>query len=276
MTKIIEDLFGIKDQVAVVTGGSGVLGRIMALGLAQAGARVAIIGRRAEACNAVAKEIQEIGGTAIGVPADVTDRGILENAAVRINAELGPVDILVNGAGGNQPEATAGPELPWYAIGDAAIDIGLRSNFISALYSCQVFGRDMVKHEQGSIINISSMSALRTLSRVMVYSAAKAALTNFTQWLAMTIAQESSPNIRVNAIAPGFFVTEQNRHMLTDPETGEWKARGAKVIEHTPMGRIGVPEDLVGTLLWLASPASKFVTGIVVPVDGGFATYSGV
>lgn len=270
------DQFSLADRVAVVTGGSGVLGRVMAQGLASVGARVAIIGRRLEPCEIVADEIRAQGGQALAVAADVLDRDALTNAAQQIFAALGSVDILVNGAGGNQPKATATPDLPWFDLDRDAVDAVWQGNFMSALACCQVFGHAMAERGEGTIINVASMSAIRPLSRVGVYGAAKAALVNFTQWLAVTIARETSPHIRVNALAPGFFLTEQNRYLLTEPQTGGWTPRGESIIAHTPMARMGVPEDLVGTLLWLASPASQFVTGVVVPVDGGFAVNSGV
>jgi NAD(P)-dependent dehydrogenase (short-subunit alcohol dehydrogenase family) len=276
MTKMIEDLFGLQNQVAAITGGSGVLGSAMAKGLAQAGARVAILDIRAEACEQLAAEIRAEGGAAIGVVADLLNKEDINAAADRITAELGPVSILVNAVGGNRPSATTSAEHPWYAIEDSAIDSVFRLNFTGVLFGSQVFGRVMAERKEGCIINIASMNALRPLTHIPVYSAAKAAVANFTQWLAVEVARESSPNIRVNAIAPGFFLTEQNRFLLTDPQTGGWTARGKTILEHTPMGRMGVPDDLVGTLLWLASPAAKFVTGIVVPVDGGFSAYSGV
>lgn len=273
---ILAEQFGLTGRVAVVTGGSGILGRAIALGLAKAGARVAIIGRRIEACSAVADEIHAAGGIAIGIAADVLDRTAVEDASARIVTELGNIDILINGAGGNQPGATTNADLPWHAITDTAVDAVWHGNFLGAFHCSQIFGREMAKRGEGSIINISSMGAIRPLTHVAIYSAAKAALTNFTQWLAVTVAQEGCPGIRVNAIAPGFFLTEQNRYLLTDPATGAWTARGATILAHTPMGRMGTPDDLVGTVLWLASSGSRFVTGIVVPVDGGFSSFSGV
>lgn len=268
--------FSLAGQTAVITGGSGVLGRTLALGLADAGARVVIIGRRLAASEEVAAAIRAAGGIALAVAADVLDPATLRIAEVAITASLGPVDILVNGAGGNQPEATATPEMPWYTLAPEAIEAVWRVNFTGAVHCAQIFGRGMVERGQGCIINIASLSALRPLTRVGMYGAAKAALVNFTQWLAVTVARESSPLIRVNALAPGFFLTEQNRYLLTDRATGQWTERGAAIVAHTPQGRLGEPDDLVGALVWLASPAARFVTGIVVPVDGGFAAFSGV
>jgi len=266
----------LRDKVALVTGGSGVLGRVLAGGLAAAGARVAIMGRRDEACQEVAATIRADGGEAIGVAADVLDREMLEKAREVITATYGPLDILVNGAGGNQPVATTGPNRPFFDLDLAGIQQVFDANITGTILCSQVFGRDMAERKRGTIINIASMAGIRPLTQIVAYSAAKAALANFTQWLAVHMAQQYSPAIRVNAIAPGFFLTEQNRFLLTDAQTGAWTARGEAIIAHTPMGRFGDPADLVGTLIWLAGPAAEFVTGIVVPVDGGFAAFGGV
>lgn len=268
--------FDLHGRTILITGGSGVLGSVMANGLAQAGARVAVLGRREEPVRAVAATIRAAGGEAIGVAADVLDRTALERANETITATLGSVDILINGAGGNQPQATTGPDRPFFDLEIAAIRQVFDANVTGAIVCSQVFGRVMAERRQGCIINVASMAALRPLTRVVTYSTAKAALTNFTQWLAVHMAQEYSPTIRVNAIAPGFFLTEQNRYLLMDSQSGAWTARGSTIVKHTPMGRLGEPEDLIGTLIWLASPASAFVTGTVIPVDGGFASFSGV
>jgi NAD(P)-dependent dehydrogenase (short-subunit alcohol dehydrogenase family) len=269
-------LFSVAGQTALLTGGSGTLGSALAEGLARAGAHVAILGRRVEACERVAERIRADGGRAIGIAGDVLERTSLERAAAEAQAALGPIDILVNAAGGNHPEATTSAERLFFDLRGEHVDAVLGSNFLGVFQSCQVFARDMVERKRGCIVNIASMSALRPLTRVPAYSAAKAAVVNFTQWLAVHLAQEYDPHIRVNAIAPGFFLTEQNRYLLTDAQTGAWTPRGEAIVAHTPMGRLGAPDDLVGTLLWLASPASAFVTGVVVPIDGGFAAYSGV
>lgn len=271
----INELFDLHGRTVLITGGSGVLGRVMASGLAQAGARVAVLGRREEPANAVAATIQAAGGEALGVAANVLDRTSLERANETITATLGPVDILINGAGGNQPQATIGPERTFFSLELEAIRHVFDTNVTGAIVCSQVFGRVMAERRQGCIINIASMAGLRPLTRVVIYSAAKAALINFTQWLAIHMAQEYSPNIRVNAIAPGFFLTEQNRYLMLDTK-GQLTTRGQAIVSHTPTGRLGEPTDLLGTLLWLASPASAFVTGVVIPVDGGFASFSGV
>ncbi len=272
----LSDLFSLRGRTALVMGGSGVLGRAMAHGLSRAGARVAIAGRRVAACEQVAAAILADGGEALGVACDVLDRTSLEAARHTAEAAFGPVEILINSAGGNTPGATATAEQPFFALDQASVAAVLGSNFEGTFLSCQVFGRAMAEHGQGCIVNIASMSALRPLTRIAAYSAAKAAVVNFTQWLATHLAQEYSPRLRVNALAPGFFLTEQNRYLLTDPQTGEWTVRGQAILAHTPMGRLGEPDDLIGALVWLVSPAAAFVTGAVIPVDGGFAAYSGV
>ncbi|MBV9709994.1 MAG: SDR family oxidoreductase [Ktedonobacteraceae bacterium] len=272
----IQTLFQVQGQTAVITGGSGVLGQAMAHALAEAGARVAIISRRAETSDAVARAINANGGQARGIACDVTDQNALKAAHEQVKRAFGSIDILINGAGGNQLHATTAPGRSFFDLSPEAIEGVFNLNFTGTILSSQVFGRDMAERGQGCIVNIASMSSLKPLTNVPVYSAAKSAVTNFTQWLAVHMAQEYSPNIRVNAMAPGFFLTEQNRFLLTDKESGEFTPRGQKILAHTPAGRLGVPEDLIGTLLWLISPASAFVTGIVVPVDGGFSAFGGV
>jgi len=184
--------------------------------------------------------------------------------------------ILVNGAGGNKKEATTGKDLSFFDLPPEAVQWVFNLNFLGTLLPSQVFGKKMVERGEGVILNISSMNAFRPLTRIPAYSGAKAAVSNFTQWLAVHIAQEYSPNIRVNALAPGFFLTDQNRFLLTDEKSGELTPRGRQIIDHTPQARFGDPEDLLGAMFWLLSPASQFVTGVVVPIDGGFSAYSGV
>ena len=270
------NIFRVQGKTAVITGGSGALGSAMSLALGQAGVRVVILGRRAAPIDAVVQQIRDSGGEALGISCDVLDKSSLEQAHRQINDTFGSVDILINGAGGNHPQATTNNEQSFFDLDLTAIDSVFRLNFTGTLLCCQVFGHDMIEHKQGCIVNIASMNAFRPLTRIPAYSAAKAAITNFTQWLAVHIAQEYSANIRVNAIAPGFFLTEQNRFLMTNPQDGSLTARGQAVINHTPMKRLGKPEDLAGTLLWLISPASEFITGVVVPVDGGFSAFSGV
>ena len=265
-------------KVAVVTGGSGVLGSAMCRGLAQAGAAVAVLGTTESKAQKVVDEITAAGGKALAVAANVLDREALDVAAQKITAELGSVDILVNCAGGNRPEALTLPDKSrtFFDLPEEALQWVFNLNYIGSLLPSQVFAKAMVEKQAGVIVNISSMASQRALSRVIAYSGAKAAIDNFTRWLAVYFAMEYSPNIRVNAIAPGFFLGDQNRDLLIDRESGNLTARGQQIIQHTPMDRFGEPEDLVSTLLWLVADQSRFVTGVVVPVDGGFSAYSGI
>jgi NAD(P)-dependent dehydrogenase (short-subunit alcohol dehydrogenase family) len=269
-------LFNIQGQTAVITGGSGGLGSTMARALAEAGVRVAVISLHGTSSAKVVETIRANGGEAIGIACDVMDRAALEQAREEILRSFNAIDILVNAAGGNQPGATTSQEVSFFDLDRQAVDRVFDLNFAGTFQSCQAFGRKMVEQGHGCIVNIASMNALRPLTRIPAYSAAKAAVANFTQWLAVHMAQEYSAQIRVNAISPGFFLTEQNRFLMLDAQSGALTARGQTIIDHTPMGRLGASEDLVGTLLWLVSPASAFVTGIVVPVDGGFSAFSGV
>lgn len=274
----LQDLFSLEGKVAVVTGATGVLGGEMAHSLARCGARVAVLGRREEKAHQVAGEIEAAGGQSLALPANVLDNGQLEHARDTLLERWGRVDILVNAAGGNVPAATLSgsvgvfdrPEEAWRQVMDL--------NVLGTLRPCQVVGAAMVEGAEepdGSIVNISSMAASRTLTNVVGYSAAKAAVENFTRWLAVELARSHGPGLRVNAIAPGFFIGEQNRDLLLDQD-GTLSQRGQTIIEHTPAGRFGEPEELAGTLIWLSSRSAAFVNGIVVPVDGGFSAFSGV
>jgi len=272
----LEQLFGLAGKVAVVTGGGGVLCGAMSRALGRLGVRVAVLDLFLDAAQKVVDEIAAERGEALALRCDVLDKASIEAAAQVVLAAWGRVDILLNGAGGNRKEATTTPELPFFDLPAEALQWVFNLNFLGTLLPSQVFGRLMAAQGEGVILNISSMNAFRPLTRIPAYSAAKAAVSNFTQWLAVYMAQEYSPRIRVNALAPGFFLTVQNRFLLTDEATGELTPRGQTIIAHTPMGRFGEPEDLVGPALWLLSPASAFVTGVVVPVDGGFSAFSGV
>ena len=269
-------LFSIENQVAVVTGGSGVLCSAIAIGLAKAGARVALLNRNIENARPVVAQIEAAGGKAIACACDVTDRKSVEAAFNQVMDAYERIDILVNGAGGNNPDANSSPKKRFFEIPPEAITWVTQLNLLGTILPCQVFGEQMAQQNSGVILNISSMSAYRPLTRVAAYGAAKAAVSNFTQWLAVHLAQEYSAKIRVNALAPGFYLGNQNRVLLIDEKTGNLTPRGKAIIAHTPMARFGNPEDLVGTALWLVSPASAFVTGVVVPVDGGFNAFSGV
>ena len=274
-------------KTAIVTGGSGVLCTCMCRALATAGAHVVVLGRRPEPAVAVAADIVRAGGKATAMACDVLDKEGLQRVRDRVEAECGAIDILVNGAGGNHPRGTTSKEYlfpedllsgaegvtTFFDLDPKGIEHVLDLNFVGTLLPTQVFARPMALRGRGTVVNISSMSAYRPLTKIPAYSAAKAAVSNFTQWLAVHL---SKVGIRVNALAPGFFLTEQNRALLTQPD-GALTPRGERILGHTPMGRFGRPDDLTGALLWLASDeASGFVTGVVVPVDGGFGAFSGV
>lgn len=272
----LRDLYSFKEFNVVITGGAGVLGGEIACALLGVGANVAIIDRDTKRAEQLIEHLGCPEGCAITVYGDVLKKDTLEKALEVITNEFGQIHALINAAGGNHPSATTKPELPFFDLPlDALRHVG-DLNLLGTILPCQVFGRGMAERGEGVILNVSSMNAFRPLTRVPAYSAAKAAISNFTQWLAVHMAQEYSPLIRVNAIAPGFFLTEQNRFLLTDEETGNLTERGQAIITHTPMNRFGTPEDLLGAAMWLLSPASAFVTGIVVPIDGGFSAFSGV
>ena len=277
----------LKDKVAVLTGGGGILCSVMAKALAKAGAKVAILDLRAEAAESVAAEINADGGQAIGLGANVLELASLEAAEAKIREVFGPCDILVNGAGGNNPKGTTSKEYltkedllekaegitTFFDLDPAGVGFVFNLNFLGTLLPTQVFCKHMAANNGGNVINISSMNAFCPLTKIPAYSGAKAAISNFTQWLAVHF---SKVNIRVNAIAPGFFLTNQNRTLLTNPD-GSLTARGNTILTHTPMGKFGQPEDLVGALLFLLDDeAAGFINGVVLPIDGGFAAFSGV
>jgi NAD(P)-dependent dehydrogenase (short-subunit alcohol dehydrogenase family) len=275
----LDGLFGLEDRVALVTGASGIIGEALARGLAAAGAKVGLVGRRAPPLEDLATSIQQNGGTAIAFPADVLDRAALESVRDRVSTQLGRLDILVNGAGGNVPEATLPDGGSVFDLHESAFGRVVDLNLIGTVLPTQVFGAAMARREpheaSGSIVNISSMAAERAVTRVAGYTAAKAAVNGFTRWLAASTAQAYGDRLRVNAIAPGFFLATQNRALLLTPD-GQPTARGRAVIAHTPTGRLGEPAELVSALIWLCGPGARFVTGAVVPVDGGFGAFSGV
>ena len=271
----MDSLFSLADKVAVVTGGTGVLGGAMARGLAAAGATVGILGRRANIAAQIAQELSDQGHQALPLTADVLDKAALLAAREQVLEVYGRIDILINAAGGNLPGATVVGDLTFFGLTEAAFADVVSLNLTGTLLPTQVFGEVMAEQGSGSIINISSMTAQRPLTRVLGYGNAKAAVDNLTKWLAVELAQKYGAGLRVNAIAPGFFIGEQNRDFLLQAD-GRYSARGQQIVDHTPLGRFGEPEELVGTAVWLASDASQFVTGIVVPVDGGFSAFSGV
>jgi NAD(P)-dependent dehydrogenase (short-subunit alcohol dehydrogenase family) len=271
-----QDLFTLTGQVAVVTGGAGVLCASLCRAMGKLGVKVVILDINVNAAEQLASQINQEGGEAWAIKCDVCSKDSLNRAADQVAARYNQVDILINGAGGNHSQATTTSDHPFFEIPVESVHWVIDLNLISTIFACQVFGKAMADRKKGIIINISSMNAFRPLTRIPAYSAAKAAVSNFTQWLAVHMAQEYSPDIRVNAIAPGFFLTDQNRYLLLDPASGDLTERGQKILAHTPMKRFGAPEDLAGTVIWLISAASAFVSGIVVPVDGGFSAYSGV
>jgi NAD(P)-dependent dehydrogenase (short-subunit alcohol dehydrogenase family) len=268
--------YNLTGRTVAITGGAGILGGEMACMLVGCGANVAILDRDPALADRLMDRLGCGPGCSVVVYGDVLNPETLAQAEETIRAEFGPVDTLINAAGGNNPRATTSAELSFFDIPKEAFNFVADLNLVGTVLPSQVFGRGMAERGEGVILNISSMCAIQPLTRIPAYSAAKAAVSNFTRWLAVHMAQEYSPDIRVNALAPGFFLTAQNRFLLTEEETGELTLRGRTIIEHTPMGRFGDPEDLLGTVLWLLSPASSFVTGIVVPIDGGFSAFSGV
>ncbi len=268
--------YDLTGRTVAITGGAGILGGEMACALVGCGANVAILDLDPSLVDRLKERLGRGPGRAIAVPANVLQPDSLIKAEETIRAEFGPVDTLINAAGGNSPKATTSAELAFFDLPEEALRFVFDLNIVGTVLPCQAFGRGMAERGDGVILNVSSMNAFRPLTRIPAYSAAKAGVSNFTQWLAVHMAQEYGSRIRVNAIAPGFFLTAQNRFLLTEEETGALTPRGQTIIDHTPMNRFGDPEDLIGTVLWLLSPASAFVTGIVVPVDGGFSAFSGV
>jgi NAD(P)-dependent dehydrogenase (short-subunit alcohol dehydrogenase family) len=277
-----EDL---KGKVCVITGGAGVLGSSMVRAIASVGVKVAIADINKEVADKVAGEISaETGTQVIGVAANVLDKESLEQARAEINKQLGPIDILVNGAGGNSPQATTKVEQmlesdlsnladTFYGLQIEGFDKVFALNFKGTVLPTMVFTQDMLKNKKGVVLNISSMNSYKPLTKIPAYSAAKSAVNNFTEWLSVHLAKVG---IRVNAIAPGFFITHQNRFLVMDEKTGNFSPRGQKIVDNTPMGKFGEPEDLQGATLFLLSDISSFITGIVVPVDGGYSAFGGV
>ena len=267
---------GLSGKVAVVTGGGGAICGVIASALAAQGVAVAVWDLSGEATRRRAQSIEASGGRALAVTCDVVSRADVEAATRTTLQEFGMIDILINGAGGSRKEATTSPELPFFDILPDDLMNTLALNYQSAVLPSQAVGRTFAEKKRGVILNIASITGIKPVTRAVGYSNGKAAVLSFTEWLAVHMAQEYSPNIRVNAIAPGFVITEQNRFLLLDEKTGELTERGNQVIREVPMGRFGQPEEMVGATLWLVSDASSFVTGAVVPVDGGYSAFSGV
>jgi NAD(P)-dependent dehydrogenase (short-subunit alcohol dehydrogenase family) len=275
----------LKGKVCVITGGAGVLGSAMVKAIASVGTKIAIADINKEIADKVAAEIAaESGAKVIGIEANVLDKASLEAAKIEINEKLGDIDILINGAGGNSPKATTSVEQmfekdldnledTFYGLEMEGFDMVFALNFKGTLLPSMVFTKDMLKNKKGVVLNISSMNSYKPLTKIPAYSAAKASVNNFTEWLAVHLAKVG---IRVNAIAPGFFITNQNRFLVMDEKTGNFSPRGQKIVDNTPMGKFGEPEDLQGTTLFLISDVSSFITGIVVPVDGGYSAFGGV
>ncbi len=263
-------------KTVVITGGAGILGGEIACALVGCNANIAILDRDPKLAERLMDRLKSPVSRAIVVYGDVLDVNSLRQSAEVILKEFGKVDCLINAAGGNKPQATTSPDLSFFDLPIDALRWVFDLNIVGTMLPSQVFGKQMAERGDGVILNISSMNAFRPLTRIPAYSAAKAGVSNFTQWLAVHMAQQYSPRIRVNAIAPGFFLTAQNEFLMTEKETGNLTPRGQSVIDHTPMARFGNPEDLLGAVLWLLSPASSFVTGTIIPIDGGFSAYSGV
>lgn len=263
-------------KTIAITGGAGILGGEISCALVGCNANVAILDRDPSLAERFIHRLPTSTGRATVFYTDVLNADTLRQTADAVLKEFGRVDCLINAAGGNKPQATTSKDLAFFDLPIDALRFVFDLNIIGTILPSQNFGKLMAERGEGNILNISSMNAFRPLTRIPAYSAAKAGVSNFTQWLAVHMAQEYSPRIRVNAIAPGFFLTDQNRFLLTKQENGELTDRGRQILSHTPMARFGTPEDLFGAILWLLSPASEFVTGIVVPIDGGFSAYAGV
>ncbi len=273
---LLHELFDVSGRVIVLTGAGGILCGTLARGLGRLGARIGVLDVRPEAADAVAQEILAEGGEAIALPASVLSSEELQAAAQKLLDRFGTVDALINGAGGNHPQATTTRDMSFFDLPLAAFQNVLGLNVAGALLATQAFGRIMAERRRGDIINISSIIAMRPLTNVPAYSAGKAAIKNLTEWLAVHMSQNYGPGIRVNAIAPGFFLTNQNRFLLVDERSGEPTPRGQRIIDHTPLRRYGDPEELLPLVLWLLSPRSGFVHGSTILIDGGFSAYSGV
>ncbi|POZ89022.1 SDR family oxidoreductase [Petrotoga sibirica] len=271
----VEDYFNVEGKVIAITGGAGVLCSEMARSLGEAGGKIAVVDLSERAMALLSNELTEKGVEHITIKTNVLEKNDLIRAKDEILETFGKIDILINGAGGNKPEATTSKDKSFFELPEDAVQWVFNLNFLGTFLASQVFGEYFAEKGYGEIINISSMNAFRPLTKIPAYSAAKAAVSNFTQWLAVHMNHNYSKKIRVNAIAPGFLLTNQNRFLLTNQD-GSLTQRGNQILDHTPMGRFGEPKDLISTVMWLISDSSEFVNGVVVPIDGGFAAYSGV
>ncbi len=266
----------LKGKVAVITGGAGILCSEMAKAIGECGGKIVILDISETAMKELSEYLDKKNIENLTIKTDILDKENLKTAAKKTLDKFGKVDILINGAGGNKAEATTGPDKPFFDLPEEALKFVFNLNFLGTFLTSQVFGELIANKGEGVIINISSMTALSAITEVPAYSAAKAAIINFTKWFAVYMSQNYSDKIRVNAIAPGFFITEQNRYLLMNKENKTLTERGKKIIAHTPMKRFGEPTDLISTILWLTSPGAEFVHGVVIPVDGGFSAFSGV
>ena len=268
--------FNLKGKVTVITGGAGILCSEMATAIGECGGKIVILDIYEEAMQNLNESLNQKGIENITIKTDILDKENLKRAAKETLDKFGKIDILINGAGGNKAEATTGPDKSFFDLPEEAVKFVVNLNFLGTFLTSQVFGKHIADNGEGIIINISSMNAFTPLTKIPAYSAAKAAISNFTKWLAVHMSQNYSDKIRVNAIAPGFFLTEQNRYLLMNKDNKTLTERGKTIIEHTPMKRFGSPTDLISTVLWLTSPGSEFVHGVVIPIDGGFSAFSGV
>lgn len=266
--------FSITGKVIAITGGTGIICSEMARQLSEHGAKIAVLGRHGDKAEELAEMLNGNGGESVGLSCDVTDKASIDAACAKVLSKFSHIDVLINGAGGNKAEANTSPDHSFFDLSQQAIDDVFNLNLMGTVLTSQVFGKVMAAQGKGNIINIASMSGIKPLTNVMGYSAAKAAVVNFTQWLSTWFCLNVSREIRVNAIAPGFLITDQNRDLLTDKVTGEPTQRSRHILQQTPMGRYGEPEELVGAIVFLSSDASSFITGAVIPIDGGFSAYS--
>ena len=273
---MINNLFDLKNKIVVVTGGSGFIGSEICCALAEIGCKVSLLYNKSEPDKIIIDRMDKSNSEYHFFRCDVLDKVSIENCKKDVLDAFGDIDILINCAGGNNPDSTTSDKLSFFDIPSDAFNLASQLNMMGTVLTCQIFGNIFAENKKGNILNISSIAALRPLTKIPAYSSSKAAINNFTKWLSVYMATEYSSKIRVNAIAPGFLLSKQNQFLLIDKETGNFTERGKKIIDHTPMKRFGEPQELISTIVWLLSPSSSFVSGVVVPVDGGFSAFSGV